>query len=78
MSEPSTLSVENKVKLINEVLLPLRSYQMIGHLEARKWIEVLFPEFGEIRDRELDQYLARIAEETSNNLTGEDVYQHSE
>jgi len=57
----SSLSVADKVKLVNEVLLPLRSYQMIGLIESRQWIEVLFPEFGDIRDREMDDYLRTLA-----------------
>ena len=58
---PASLPVEDKVRLVNEVLIPLRSYQMLGLIESRAWIETLFPEFGDFRDREMDEYLHSLA-----------------
>ena len=68
----ASLPVEDKIKVINEVLLPLRGYQMIGLIESRQWIEVLFPEFGDIRDREMDEYLRGLASQQGPLDPGEE------
>jgi hypothetical protein len=70
---PRTLPVADKIKIINEVILPLRSYQIIGLIESRAWLEVLFPEFGDVRDREMDEYLHNLANNQSNNQEPQEV-----
>lgn len=54
------MTVENKQKVL-DVITTLRSYQLIGIVEARNWIEFLFPEFGEFRDREADEMFSALA-----------------
>lgn len=61
MATASELSVADKVKVVNDILIPLRGYHLIGMIESRKWIELLFPEFADIRDREMDDYLQNLA-----------------
>jgi hypothetical protein len=61
MSDVSTLTIQEKAAILSDVILPLRNYQLLGILETRNWIELLFPEFGEIRDREADAMFEEMA-----------------
>lgn len=55
------LNIEEKRVIIESIILPLRGYQLLGIVEARDWIELLFPEFKEVRDREADEMFKQIA-----------------
>lgn len=60
MAAPSELSIEDK-KLMLDVLTTLRTYQLIGIIECRNWIELLFPEFALVRDQDADDLFAALA-----------------
>lgn len=62
MAKASDLPLEDKRLIVESIILPLRGYQMLGIVEARDWLEALFPEFGEVRDREADQAFKEMAE----------------
>jgi len=59
-SRATELSVDDKQKML-DIITTLRSYQLLGIIEARDWIEILFPEFGEIRNRESDEMFKNMA-----------------
>lgn len=61
MSEPNALPLEDKIQILERVVFGLRQYQLIGIIESRAWVELLFPEFAEVRDREADQMFADMA-----------------
>jgi len=54
------MTIENKMKVL-DVITTLRTYQLIGIVEARHWVEFLFPEFALFRDQEADQMFGEIA-----------------
>jgi hypothetical protein len=60
MENPSELPIDEKIKIL-EVITTLRNYQLLGIIEARAWIEILWPEFGVVRDREADEMFAEFA-----------------
>jgi len=61
---PEELSIEDKRQVL-EVITTLRNYQLIGIIEARNWIEKLFPEFGEFRDHDADAMFGELASLTA-------------
>lgn len=73
MSDASSLTVEEKIKIVNDILIPLRSYQMLGLIESRAWLEVLFPEFGTFRDREMEDILVNGQDRPQDVEEEEDV-----
>lgn len=54
------MTIDNKMKVL-DVITTLRTYQLIGIVEARNWIEFLFPEFAGFRDHEADNMFGEIA-----------------
>lgn len=56
----SSLSLEDKSKVL-DIILNLRTYQLIGMIEARNWVEFLFPEFADFRDQDADEIFSQMA-----------------
>ena len=57
----SDLNIEEKEKLIS-IVQTLRYANLIGLIEARDWIELIFPEFAQVRDQESDMLFLRMAQ----------------
>lgn len=60
MSDPSQLSIDEKSALVG-ILERLRLVNAIGIVETRDWIELIFPEFADVRDIESDQLFRDLA-----------------
>lgn len=61
MSIVSELSIEDK-RVFVDIIERLRFISVIGLIEARDWIELIFPEFAEVRDGDSDLLFLRMAQ----------------
>jgi hypothetical protein len=75
-ASPSALPLEDKIQILERVVFGLRSYQLIGILESRAWVELLFPEFAGVRDSEADEMFRQLA--NLSNGVDENVRSDSE
>lgn len=66
MTDASELSLADKKEILN-IITTLRTYQLLGILEARNWIGKLFPEFEEVRDTESDDMFRELAQLTHSD-----------
>lgn len=60
MSGASELDIKEKEILIG-IIQNLRFSNLIGLIEARDWIQSIFPEFGLVRDSESDELFLKMA-----------------
>lgn len=72
MNSVSELPIEDKRVLV-EIIERLRFMNLLGQIESRDWIELIFPEFAEVRDEESDMLFLRMAQAQSGATSDADL-----
>ena len=73
--KPKTMTFDDKVapvRLFQELREPTFGMGLVGYLEMRKLMAVLFPEFQEVYDEGVDEQITRYANEQASHYSNPD------